>query len=146
MKDKIRVIGKLQQVEEKHRDRIGQQLDSMRQRHLYLKTQLEQLANLKSLPGQPAGHSPRLNSVVLMNGNRVDLLLQKLLCHHEQEQALMEAQCNSVQEVLENKHARVKGLEQVLERWNKKQNYEKARKEQKHLEDMLNSRYRQRTL
>ncbi len=58
----------------------------------------------------------------------------------------MEAECNSVQEALENKHARVKGLEQVLERWTKKQNYEKARKEQKNIEDILNSRLRQRAI
>ncbi|WP_165312871.1 flagellar export protein FliJ [Vibrio ziniensis] len=146
MKDKIRAVGKLQQVEEKNRDRIGQQLDTMRQKHQYLKSQLEQLANLKSTTGDSTFGAIKLNSALLMNFNRVDLLLQKLLRHHEQEQAVMEAQCNSVQEVLQSKHARVKGLEQVLERWNRKQQYEKARKEQKNIEDILNSRYRQKAL
>lgn len=146
MKEKIRAVGKLQQVEEKTRDRIGQQLDSMRQRHQYLQAQLNQLASLKSSAGDSTLHAPTLNSALLMNLNRVDHMLQKLLRHHEQEQAVMAAQCHSVQQVLESKHARVKGLEQVLERWRKKQAFERARKEQKQIEDILNARYRKRAL
>ncbi len=146
MKDKIRAVTRLQQVEEKQRDRIGQQLDSMRTRQQHLQMQLTQLADLKMVSGQSTRNGPTLNSALLMNFNRVDVLLQKMLRHHEQEQALMEAECNSVQQVLENKHARVKGLEQVLERWKKKQQYEKARKEQKYIEDILNSRFRKQAI
>ncbi|MGY2574055.1 flagellar export protein FliJ [Vibrio sp. C8] len=146
MKNKIRAVGKLQQVEEQKRDRIGQRLDSMRQQHQHLTHQLELLSHLKSATGQSTFGALTLNSAILMNLNRVDIMLHKMLRHHEEEQAVMEAECNSVQEVLEYKHARVKGLEQVLDRWKKKQSYEKARKEQKHIEDIINSRLRYKTL
>ncbi|XAW88896.1 flagellar export protein FliJ [Vibrio sp. CDRSL-10 TSBA] len=146
MKDKIRAVGKLQQVEEKRRDRIGQQLDTMRQRHQHMQNQLDQLAQLKSGNGESTRQVSALNSTVLMNLSRVDHMLQKLLVHHEQEQAVMEAQCHSVQKELASRHARVKGIEQVLDRWRRKQDYDKARKEQKHIEDILNARYRKREL
>lgn len=146
MKDKIRAVGKLQLVEEKRRDRVGQQLDDMRQRHQHLQSQLEQLALLKSGNGFANRQASALNSTLLMNLSRVDHMLQTLLVHHEQEQAVMEAQCHSVQQELAGRHARVKGIEQVLDRWRRKQEYEKARKEQKHIEDILNARYRKREL
>ncbi|CAM3827106.1 hypothetical protein VA7868_01783 [Vibrio aerogenes CECT 7868] len=141
---KLRAVGRLQQVEEKLRDRLGQQLDVMRQRQQNMQEQLEQLADLKSHSGQSARRVPLLNSALLMNLNRVDQMLQKMLSHHQQEEALMEAECHSVQKVLAHKHARVKGLEQALERWRARQNYEKARKEQKLVEDMINARCRKR--
>ncbi|TOF02430.1 flagellar export protein FliJ, partial [Vibrio parahaemolyticus] len=47
MKAKLKAVGKLQQMEEKQRDRVGQQLDAMRQRHNHLSTQLQQLSALK---------------------------------------------------------------------------------------------------
>ncbi len=81
-----------------------------------------------------------------MNFNRVDQMLQRMLRHHEQEQAVMQAECASVQKTLEHKHARVQGLEKVLDRWRTKQNYEKAKKEQKLIEDIINSRVKRKTL
>ncbi|UUM32321.1 flagellar export protein FliJ [Vibrio japonicus] len=146
MEAKLKAVGKLQQVEEQQRDRVGQQLESMRQRHHHLKLQLEQLSALKQHAGQSAQSSGTLNSATLMNFNRVDKMLQKMLIHHEQEQALMAAHCSSVQKELEHKHARVKGLESVLERWRKKQRYEQARKEQKLIEDIINSRHKKKVL
>ncbi|TOF77643.1 flagellar export protein FliJ [Vibrio parahaemolyticus] len=146
MKAKLKAVGKLQQMEEKQRDRVGQQLDAMRQRHNHLSTQLQQLSALKGHAGQSALSSPSLNSAALMNFNRVDQLLQRMLRHHEQEQAVMQAECASVQKTLEHKHARVQGLEKVLERWRTKQNYEKAQKEQKLIEDIINSRVKRKTL
>lgn len=146
MKDKIRAVSKLQQVEEQRRDRVGQQLDDMRQRQQHLQHQLEQLAQLKSGNSHSSCQTSVLNSALLMNLNRVDRMLQKLLVHHEQEQAVMEAQCHSVQQELAGRQARIKGIEQVLDRWRRKQDYEKARKEQKHVEDILNARYRKRDL
>ncbi|WP_274024406.1 flagellar export protein FliJ [Vibrio parahaemolyticus] len=146
MKAKLKAVGKLQQMEEKQRDRVGQQLDAMRQRHNHLSTQLQQLSALKGHAGQSALSSPSLNSAALMNFNRVDQMLQRMLCHHEQEQAVMQAECASVQKTLEHKHARVQGLEKVLERWRTKQNYEKAKKEQKLIEDIINSRVKRKTL
>ncbi|MCV5854046.1 flagellar export protein FliJ, partial [Escherichia coli] len=121
MKATLKAVGKLQQMEEKQRDRVGQQLDAMRQRHNHLSTQLQQLSALKGHAGQSALSSPSLNSAALMNFNRVDQMLQRMLRHHEQEQAVMQAECASVQKTLEHKHARVQGLEKVLERWRTKQ-------------------------
>ncbi|HBC3403991.1 TPA: flagellar export protein FliJ [Vibrio parahaemolyticus] len=146
MKAKLKAVGKLQQMEEKQRDRVGQQLDAMRQRHNHLSTQLQQLSALKGHAGQSALSSPSLNSAALMNFNRVDQMLQRMLSHHEQEQAVMQAECASVQKTLEHKHARVQGLEKVLDRWRTKQNYEKAKKEQKLIEDIINSRVKRKTL
>ena len=81
-----------------------------------------------------------------MNLNLVDQMLQKMLNHQKHEQAVMEAQCQSVQKQLQQKAARVHGLEQVLDRWSKKQNYEKAKREQKLIEDIINSRIKRRAL
>lgn len=146
MEAKLKAVGKLQQVEEQQRDRVGQKLESMRQRHQHLKLQLDQLSALKQHAGQSAHASPSLNSAMLMNFNRVDKMLHKMLLHHEQEQAVMAAHCSSVQKELEHKHARVKGLESVIERWKKKQRYEQARKEQKLIEDIINSRHKKKAI
>jgi flagellar export protein FliJ len=143
---KIKAVGKLQQVEVRQRDRVGQELESMRERHRHLQSQLEQLSALKRHAVQSAQSSSPLNSATLMNFNRVDKMLQKMLNHHEQEQALMAANCSSVQKELEQKHTRVKELESVLDRWRKKQRYEQARKEQKLIEDIINSRYKKKVL
>lgn len=146
MDGKLKAVGKLQQLEEKRRDRIGQQLDTMRQRHAHLSAQLSQLSALKAHAGQSALLSPSLNSATLMNLNSVDQMLQKMLRHQEQEQAVMQAECASMQKVLAGKHARVQGLENVLERWRKKQSYEKAKKEQRLIEDIINSRFKRKAI
>ncbi|MGR5137916.1 flagellar export protein FliJ [Vibrio jasicida] len=146
MESKLKAVGKLRQMEEKQRDRVGDQLNVMRQRHSHLAVQLEQLSALKVHAGQSALTTPVLNSVTLMNLNRVDQMLQKMLRHHEQEQAVMQAECASVQKHLEYKHARVQGLDKVLERWRNKQNYEKLKKEQKLIEDIINSRLKRKIL
>ncbi|AQW59883.1 flagellar export protein FliJ [Vibrio owensii] len=146
MESKLKAVGKLQLMEEKQRDKVGQQLDVMRQRHSHLTMQLAQLSALKNHAGQSALTTPVLNSAALMNLNRVDQMLQKMLRHHEHEQAVMQAECASVQKHLEYKHARVQGLERVLERWRTKQNYEKAKKEQKLIEDIINSRLKRKAL
>ncbi|MGR5231335.1 flagellar export protein FliJ [Vibrio rotiferianus] len=146
MEAKLKAVGKLQLMEEKQRDRVGQQLDQMRQQHVHLQTQLQQLSTLKNHAGQSALMAPTLNSATLMNLNRVDQMLQKMLLHHEHEHAVMQAQCTSVQKQLEHKHARVQGLEKVLERWRAKQSYEKAKKEQKLIEDIINSRLKRKVL
>lgn len=146
MEAKLKAVGKLQQVEELQRDRVGQQLELFRQRHQNLQVQLQQLSHLKTHVGKSSRAGSSLNSAVLMNVHRVDNMLQKMLVHHEQEQAVMAAQCSSVQKELEFKHARVKGLENVLQRWEKKQRYEQARKEQKLIEDIINARYKKKSL
>lgn len=146
MEAKLKAVGKLQQVEELQRDRVGQQLELIRQRHQNLQMQLQQLSHLKTHVGKSSHAGSPLNSAVLMNVHRIDNMLQKMLVHHEQEQAVMAAQCSSVQKELEFKHARVKGLENVLQRWGKKQRYEQARKEQKLIEDIINARYKKKPI
>lgn len=143
MESKIRAVGKMTQVEELRRDQIGAQLESMRHQSEHLSQQLAALSELKARNFQGA---TKTCSVGLMNLNLADQMLQKMLLHHQQEQAVMEAQCQSVQKQLQQKAARVQGLEQVLERWNKKQNYEKAKREQKLIEDIINARFKCRDL
>ena len=151
MDAKIKACGKLQQVEEKRRDRVGQQLESMRARHAHLDGKLGQLSDLKthanqSATLQTATQQATFNSAALMNLSRVDQMLQKLLVHCEHEQAVLQAQCSSVQKELEQRHARVQGLEKALDRWKAKQRYEKARKEQRLLEEMINARLKRRAV
>ncbi|SEG51656.1 flagellar export protein FliJ [Vibrio hangzhouensis] len=143
MDSKIRAVGKMTQVEELQRDQIGARLDAMRHQNEHLAKQLTALSELKALN---YSGSSKTCSVGLMNLNLVDQMLQKMLNHQRHEQAVMEAQCQSVQKQLQQKAARVHGLEQVLERWRKKQNYEKACRDQKLIEDIINSRLRRRTL
>lgn len=152
MDAKIKVCGKLQQVEEKHRDRVGQRLETMRQRHAHIETKLDQLADLKqhafqsTKNSQSPNNTPSFNSAALMNLTRVDQMLQKMLNHCQQEQAVLEAECAAVKHELEHRHARVQGLEKALERWKKKQSYEKAKKEQRLLEEMINARLKRRAV
>ncbi|EKO3629073.1 flagellar export protein FliJ [Vibrio metschnikovii] len=145
MEAKLKAVGKLQLMEEKKRDRIGLELANARQRYDHLHDQVQKLSELKRHSGQSALMTPTLNSTTLMNLNRVDQMLQKLLLHHEYEQAVIHAQCTSMQKQLEHKHARVKGLEKVLDSWRVKQRYEKAKKEQKLIEDTINSRLKRNT-
>ncbi|CZF86020.1 flagellar export protein FliJ [Grimontia marina] len=146
MDAKIKACGKLQQVEEKHRDRVGQKLETMRQRHAHIETKLGQLADLKQHANSSTNSAPTFNSAALMNLTRVDQMLQKMLNHCQQEQAVLEAECAAVKHELEHRHARVQGLEKALERWKKKQSYEKARKEQRLLEEMINARLKRRAV
>ncbi|MCG9790305.1 flagellar export protein FliJ [Vibrio mediterranei] len=143
MDSKIRAVGKITQVEELRRDQIGARLESMRNQNEHLAKQLLALSELKTLNHSGSNQT---NSMGLMNLNLVDQMLQKMLNHQKHEQAVMEAQCQSVQKQLQQKAARVHGLEQVLDRWSKKQNYEKAKREQKLIEDIINSRIKRRAL
>lgn len=143
MDSKIRAVGKITQVEELRRDQIGARLESMRHQNEHLAKQLLALSELKTLNHNGSNQT---NSMGLMNLNLVDQMLQKMLNHQKHEQAVMEAQCQSVQKQLQQKAARVHGLEQVLDRWSKKQNYEKAKREQKLIEDIINSRIKRRAL
>ncbi|NIY83674.1 flagellar export protein FliJ [Vibrio hepatarius] len=146
MDTKLKAVGRIQQIEEKQRDCVGRQLESMRQHHTHLKQQLSQLADLKKHSGQTALMAPSLNSAILMNLNSVNQMLQKMLVHHENEQAVMQAQCFSVQKVLEQKHARVQMLEKAFELVRAKQKHETARKEQKLFEDIINCRFNRKAL
>ncbi|NLS13697.1 flagellar export protein FliJ [Vibrio sp. SM6] len=143
MSAKIKACDKLQQVETQRRDRVGQQLDNMRQQHRHIEQKLVQLSALRD--DKPRAHAEQgFNSAALMNHARVDHMLQKWVVHSQQEQAVLEAQCHRMQKELCQRQAKVLGLETTLERWKAKQNYEKARKEQRHLEELINARVRKR--
>ncbi|MDD1781894.1 flagellar export protein FliJ [Enterovibrio sp. ZSDZ35] len=144
MDAKIKACGKLQRVEQKRRDSVGVKLESMRQQHAYIQLKLGQLGELKNQASSAATSAPTLNSASLMNLTHVDLMLQKMLNHCEQEQAVLQAQCNSVKKELEHRHSRVLGLEKAMERWTQRKNYEKAKREQRLLEELINARVKRR--
>ncbi|KXF81094.1 flagellar export protein FliJ [Enterovibrio coralii] len=146
MDAKLKACGKLQKVEEKRRDTVGVQLASMRQRHAHIESKLDQLGELKNQAGAAATSGPSLNSASLMNLTHVDIMLQKMLTHCEQEQAVLQAQCNAVHKELEHRHARVLGLEKAMERWTLRQRYEQAKREQRQLEELINARVKRRRL
>ncbi|PKF48724.1 flagellar export protein FliJ [Enterovibrio nigricans] len=144
MDAKIKACGKLQRVEEKRRDTVGAKLDAMRQKHAHIQTKLGQLGELKDQRSNAANGTPALTSTALMNLTHVDLMLQKMLTHCEQEQAVLQAQCNAVKKELEHRHSRVLGLEKAMERWTQRQNYENAKREQRLLEELINARVKRR--
>lgn len=147
MKAKVRAVGKLQQMAEQQRDRLGQLFVQQRQQADYFQQQLEALGMLKSGCQWQSHVTPQgVNSTMLMNSTRVQGLLDRMLHHHQHEQALMEAECQRSRQQLEASQAKVKSLETVLERWKAKQQYEQARREQKQVEDLINARYRRKPL
>ncbi|MGV2989768.1 flagellar export protein FliJ [Vibrio sp. E150_011] len=144
MESKIRAVGTLTLVEEAQRDRIGSQLECARQQSEALQARLNALTELKSFhQAQGPSRSCRLS---LMNMTMVDRMLQTMLHHQTHEQAVMQAECHAIQNQLQKKSQRVHGLEQVLERWQSKQKYEKAKRDQKLTEDIINSRLKLRKL
>ncbi|MCF7480382.1 flagellar export protein FliJ [Vibrio sp. J1-1] len=140
MEAKLRAVGQFQKIQEKNRDLMSQQLESMRQQHTLTKSKLEQLTQLRSLTGSSVRNAPSLNSEALMNLNRVDQMLQKIIVHQENEQAVMQAQCTSLQRQIEYKQMKVKGLEKVLENWHSEQRYQKQKLEEHAIEEIVNSR------
>ncbi|MCW8346655.1 flagellar export protein FliJ [Vibrio sp. ZSDZ65] len=144
MESKIKAVGALTMLEETQRDRIGSQLDAARQQTEKLESRLSALAELKSFHH---GHGVQSRSrLSLMNMTMVDRMLQGMLNHQVHEQAVMQAECHAIQAQLQQKSQRVHGLEQVLERWKSKQKYEKAKRDQKIMEDIINSRLKLRKL
>jgi flagellar export protein FliJ len=140
MEAKLRAVGQFQKIQEKSRDLMSQQLESMRQQHTLTQSKLQQLAHLRSITGSSVRNAPCLNSEALMNLNRVDQMLQKFIVHQENEQAVMQAQCTSLQKQLEYKHMRVKGIEKVLESWQAEQRHQKQQLEDHATEEIVNSR------
>ena len=147
MKSKVRAVSKLQQIAEQNRDRQGRVFEQQQQQASYFQSQLDALGMLKSgCQALGINGSATVSSTVLQNTASVQLMLNRMLHHHQHEKAVMDAECRRAKSQLEASHAKVKGLETVLERWKAKQQYEQARKEQKQIEDLINARYKRRTL
>lgn len=142
MEAKLLAVGQFQKIQEKNRDRMSKQLEFMRQQHTSNQSKLEQLVQLRSQTGSSVRNAPGLNSEALMNLNRVDQMLHKLIVHQENEQAIMQAQCSSLQKQLEFKQMKVKGLETVIERWQSEHKYQKQQQEDHAAEEIINSRCR----
>lgn len=142
MEAKLRAVGQFQKIQEKSRDLMSQQLESMRQQHTQTQGKLEQLAQLRSITGSSVRNAVNLNSEALMNLNRVDQMLQRFIVHQESEQAVMQAQCSSLQKQLEHKHMKVKGLEKVVESWQTELKIQKQQLEDNATEEIVNSRFK----
>jgi flagellar export protein FliJ len=73
-------------------------------------------------------------------------MLAGALNHHRHEKAVLDAECEHSRKELEACHARGKGLESVVGRWQKKQQYERAKQEQKRIEEIINARHKKARL
>ncbi|KFI13935.1 flagellar export protein FliJ [Vibrio coralliilyticus] len=144
MEAKLRAVEKFQKIQQKHRDRMSVQLESLRQQHTVAQQRLQQLMELKRQAQPRSSHVMALHREALLNRSRVDQMLHKLILHQEHEQEVMQAQCTSLQKQLENKHLRVKGLENTLERWKEEHNSDIRHKEELALEEIINSRFAQK--
>lgn len=145
MKGKLKAASQLQQLAEQQRDRQSKLFAQQQQQSEHYQRQLDALQQLKS--GCQSGGRPgkmSLSSSTLQNNATVQSQLSRLLNHHQHEKAVMDARCRQSQIQLEQSHARVKGLEVVIERWQAKQRFEEARKAQRQLEELINTRYRRK--
>ncbi|OLQ79154.1 flagellar export protein FliJ [Photobacterium proteolyticum] len=147
MKNKVRAVSKLQQIAEQNRDRQSKVFEQQQQQASYFEQQLNALGALKAAcQTLGANGSAHMSSTVLQNTASVQLMLSRMLHHHQHEKAVMDAECLRAKSQLEACHAKVKGLETVLERWKAKQHYEQAKKEQKQIEDLINARRKRKRL
>lgn len=144
MKSKVRAVSKLQQIAEQNRDRQGRVFEQQQQQASYFQSQLDALGMLKTGCQAQGINGSATSSAALQNTASVQMMLNRMLHHHEHEKALMDAECRRAKSQLEASHAKVKGLETVLDRWKAKLNFEQARKEQKQIEDLINARHKRK--
>ncbi|MDX1301063.1 flagellar export protein FliJ [Photobacterium sp.] len=142
MNNMVKAVGKLQQLAEKDRERQGKSYKLHQQQIGYFQQQLDELSLLKS--GSSEGYTSIANGITLQNNTRVQVMLSRMIDHQLHEMAVMDAECQRAKSQLEASHARVKGLETVLDRWKAKQQYEQAKKEQKQIEDLISARYKRK--
>ncbi|WP_181388416.1 flagellar export protein FliJ [Vibrio albus] len=145
MDSKLRAVSKLQKIAEKQREQQGMLLEQLRHQAEHYQQQLELLGELHSGCAKRVV-SGACSSVVLQNTAGARTMLAGALNHHRHEKAVLDAECEHSRKQLEVCHAKVKGLENVVERWQKKQQYEQARQEQKRIEEIINARYKKSRL
>jgi len=141
MQSKIQAIEKLQKIEQKNRDLMSQQLELMRQQQTHAENQLQQLIELRKLSAPTSCSGTFFHRETLVNHSRVDQMISRLIVHQEQEQALKQAQCLSLQKHLQHKHMQVKGLDNTVERWQAELKTHQQKLEDVALEEVINSRF-----
>ncbi|MDN3612776.1 flagellar export protein FliJ [Vibrio ostreicida] len=113
MEEKWLAVEKFHKLEQKKRDIMSTQLESMRKKQATASLHLDQLSVLKGQmkPKPLQSNGVGLHREAFINCSRVDQMLGKMILHQEQEQALMEAECLSLTHQLATKYKRVKILE-----------------------------------
>lgn len=140
MQAKLQAIEKFQKIQQQQRDAMSQQLETKRQQQAAATEKLNQLANLKQQTS-PWLSCGGVNREVLLNYSRVDQMLRKLINHQQHEQALMQAECASLQNQLQSKHLKVKGIESTLERWQNEYQSQQLKRQELALEELINHRF-----
>ncbi|WP_157810377.1 flagellar export protein FliJ [Vibrio sp. HA2012] len=133
-------MSKLQKLAEKQREQKGMLLEQMKRHVDHYQRQLDALGELQSGCASVAQGKGACNSMILNNTIEAQAMLNGALRHHRHEKAILDAEYEFSRKQLQASHIRVKYLEQVTERWKKKQQYENAKKEQKRIEDIINAR------
>ncbi|KLN66225.1 MULTISPECIES: flagellar export protein FliJ [Vibrio] len=141
MQSKIQAIERFQKIEQKKRDLMSQQLELVRQQQTQAENQLEQLIELRKLSAPKSCSGTFFHREMLVNHSRVDQMINKLIVHQEQEQALKQAQCVSLQKHLQHKHIQVKGLDYTVERWQAELRTHQQHLEDIALEEVINNRF-----
>jgi len=143
MQTKLRTIEKIHKIEQNKRDLLSRRLDSMRQQQAHVQSQLDQLAELKKQT-TVFTEGNFIHSEMLVNHNRVERMLTKLITHQEHEQAVQTAKCASLQRELELKQVKVKGLEDTAERWQGEYQSHLQNLEDIALEEVINNQFARR--
>ena len=144
MQAKLQAIKKFQRIQKKQRDAMSQQLETKRHQQAAAEEKLNQLADLQQQT-TPWFASGGINREVLLNYSRVDQMLRRLINHQQHEQALMQAECASLQSQLERKHHKVKGIESTLERWQNEFQLQQLKRQELALEEIINHRFAVKT-
>jgi len=141
MRLKLQALEKYHKLEQDKKNLTLQQLDSMHREQAHSAGQLQRLQQLRKQTVMKPGSGGAFCREMLLNYSRVDQMLGKMILHQEQEQALKKAQCTSLQKQLEQKQARLKGLENTLEHWQKEFQFQEQKLEDLALEELINTRF-----
>ncbi|WP_305404623.1 flagellar export protein FliJ [Photobacterium leiognathi] len=143
----VRAVEQLQRLSEQKRDKLSAIYQQQRQQVDNYQQQLQLLSLLKQhYTGIEQTHGVTINSAMLTNSNQLTSQLTTMIDHHQHEQAIMSAECDHSAQQLQDSNQQVKRFEEVKKRWLAKQQYEKARKEQKQLEELINLRCKKRKI
>ncbi|WP_305457921.1 flagellar export protein FliJ [Photobacterium leiognathi] len=143
----VRAVEQLQRLSEQKRDKLSAIYQQQRQQVDNYQQQLQLLSQLKQhYTGTAQTYGATMNSAMLTNSNQLTSQLTTMIDHHKHEQAIMSAECDHSAQQLQASNQQVKRFEEVKKRWLAKQQYEKARKEQKQLEELINLRCKKRKI
>lgn len=140
MQAKLQAIDKYKKIQQQQRDAMSQKLEAKRQQQAAAAEKLDQLARLKQQTS-PWLNRGGVNREVLLNYSRVEQMLRKLINHQQHEQALMQAECASLQNQLQSKHFKVKGIESTLERWQNEYQSQQLKRQELALEELINHKF-----